>query len=348
MRLRTVRIAVATVATGLLASAGAMIMAESASAHGAVSDPVTRAYDCNQRWQSPSSPGMQAQDPMCYQAYQADPNALYNWNGLFREGVAGRHQAAIPDGTLCSGGLTAGGRYAAMDVPGRWNATNKPNNFTLRLNDPSAHGADYLQIYITRQGFDPLTQRLTWGDLELVTETGRQAPSNTYTAQVNAGSRTGRHIVYTIWQASHLDQSYYACSDVIFGGGGTDPGPSSPAPSSPAPSSPAPSSAAPSSPAPSGNPVPGGCTATFRVASQWSGGYQAEVQVTAGSGGTRGWSVSFNGTVQQWWNAIFNRNGTSVVATNAAYNGSLAPSGSTTFGFIGTGTAATGLSCMAS
>ena len=78
-----------------------------------------------------------------------------------------------------------------------------------------------------RQGFDPLTERLTWGALELVTETGRQAPSNQYTAVVNAGSRTGRHIVYTIWQASHLDQSYYGCSDVIFGAG-SEPAPGSP------------------------------------------------------------------------------------------------------------------------
>ena len=68
MRLRTLRVAAATLATGLLTAAGGAIMADAASAHGAVSDPVTRAYDCNQRWQSPSDPGMQAQDPMCYQA----------------------------------------------------------------------------------------------------------------------------------------------------------------------------------------------------------------------------------------------------------------------------------------
>ena len=218
MRLRTMRLAAATFSSALAVTAISAIMVEPASAHGAVSDPVTRAYDCAQRWTYAGQPGMQAQDPMCYQAWQANAGAMYNWNGLFREGVAGQHQAAIPDGTLCSGGLTKDGLYAAMDVPGNWNAVSKPNTFTLRLNDPSAHGADYLKIYITRQGFDPLTQRLTWDALELVTETGAQAPTNEYTAQVNAGNRTGRHIVYTIWQASHLDQSYYACSDVIFGG----------------------------------------------------------------------------------------------------------------------------------
>ena len=352
MRRRTFRVALATATAALLGTAVGVSFSGPAGAHGAVSDPITRAYDCQQRWGgSHTDPAMQSQDPMCYQAWQAEPNAMWNWNGLFREGLAGNHQAAIPDGTLCSGGLAHGGRYAAMDVPGRWQATPKPNSFTLRLNDPSAHGADYLRVYITRQGFDPTTQRLTWGALELVSETGRQAPSNTYTAQVNAGARTGRHIVYTIWQASHLDQSYYACSDVTFGGG-SQPGPSSPAPSSPAPSSPAPSSPAPSSPAPSSpapsNPAPGGCTATLRVAGQWQGGYQAEVRVQAGTGGTRGWTVSFTGAVQQGWNATFGTSGALTTAANASYNGALAAGGATTFGFIGTGTPATGLTCTAS
>ncbi len=27
---------------------------------------------------------------------------------------------------------------------------------------------------------------------------------------------SGRHVVYTIWQASHMDQTYFLCSDVNF------------------------------------------------------------------------------------------------------------------------------------
>lgn len=91
------------------------------------------------------------------------------------------------------------------------------------------------------------------------------------------------------------------------------------------------------------NPVPGGCAATIRVAGQWQGGYQAEVQVRAGTGGTRGWAVSFTGTVQQGWNATFSGSGSSTVATN----GSLAANGSATFGFIGTGTPPTASTCSA-
>ena len=136
---------------------------------------------------------------------------------MFRENVRGNHQAAIPDRQLCSAGLTEGGRYRSLDAVGPWHAVVKPRQFRLTITDQARHGADYLRVYITRQGFDPTAQALRWGDLEHVVSTGRYAPGNgIYQVDVNAGSRTGRHVVYTIWQASHLDQSYYFCSDVIF------------------------------------------------------------------------------------------------------------------------------------
>jgi endoglucanase len=112
--------------------------------------------------------------------------------------------------------------------------------------------------------------------------------------------------------------------------------PSSPAPSSAAPSSAAPSSAAPSSPAPS----TGGCTATVRAASTWSGGYQGEVTVTnTGTSSTRGWTVTLataSGTqINNLWGGVLTGN----TVTNASYNGALAPAASTAAGFIASGQA---------
>jgi chitin-binding protein len=191
--------------------------ASTASAHGTTIDPPSRNYSCWQRWGSDfQNPAMATQDPMCWQAWQTDTNAMWNWNGLYREGVAGNHQAAIPDGQLCSAGRTQGGRYRAMDTVGDWKAVNKSRNFTIDVYDQAFHGADYYRVYITKQGFNPITQALKWSDLELVTTVGRTPPQEHTFLNVNAGSRTGRHIVYTIWQASHLDQSYYWCSDVNF------------------------------------------------------------------------------------------------------------------------------------
>ncbi|MFJ6953951.1 lytic polysaccharide monooxygenase auxiliary activity family 9 protein, partial [Micromonospora aurantiaca (nom. illeg.)] len=194
--------------------------ADPASAHGSVTNPPTRNYGCWERWGSDHlNPTMAQTDPMCWQAWQANPNTMWNWNGLYRENVGGNHQAAVPDGQLCSGGRTQGGLYASLDAVGAWTAKPMPNNFTLTLTDGAKHGADYMLIYITKQGFDPTTQPLTWNSLELVLRTGSYPTTGLYEAQVNAGNRTGRHVVYTIWQASHLDQPYYLCSDVIFGGG---------------------------------------------------------------------------------------------------------------------------------
>ncbi|WP_173134269.1 lytic polysaccharide monooxygenase auxiliary activity family 9 protein [Kibdelosporangium persicum] len=194
-------------------------MSGTASAHGSTTDPPSRNYGCWARWGSDfQNPEMATKDPMCWQAWQHDTNAMWNWNGLYRENVGGNHQGTIPNGQLCSGGRTGDGRYNSLDAVGAWQMANKSNRFTLTVTDQARHGADYLYVYVTRQGFNPLTQPLGWNNLELVAQTGKLAPAGTYQVNVNAGSRSGRHVVYTIWQASHMDQSYYFCSDVNFTG----------------------------------------------------------------------------------------------------------------------------------
>jgi chitin-binding protein len=188
-----------------------------AQAHGATVDPASRAYGCHQRWGGDfQNPAMQQQDPMCWQAWQANPNAMWNWNGLYRNGSAGNFQAVVPNGQLCSGGRTEGGRYNAMDAVGDWKAQNVGGNMTIRLYDQASHGADYFLVYVTRPGFNPTTQQLTWSDLQLVTRTSRYAPSQNYNIPVSIPGRSGRAVIYTVWQASHMDQTYFLCSDVNF------------------------------------------------------------------------------------------------------------------------------------
>jgi predicted carbohydrate-binding protein with CBM5 and CBM33 domain len=199
-----------------------------ASAHGTTIDPSSRNYGCWARWGNQfQNPAMQTEDPMCWQAWQTDTNAMWNWNGLYRENVQGNHQAAVPNGQLCSAGQTQAGRYRAMDAIGNWKASTISRSFTVKLLDQASHGADYVRVYVTKQGFNPLTQALGWANLELVAQVGN-TPAAQWTrvttpqpgVQLNipatANGRTGRHIVYTIWQASHMDQSYYFCADVNF------------------------------------------------------------------------------------------------------------------------------------
>ncbi|GAA3342175.1 hypothetical protein GCM10020358_36210 [Amorphoplanes nipponensis] len=332
--------------------AAVVLPAGPAAAHGNVTGPASRNYGCYERWGSKfQDPAMATADPMCWQAWQADPNAMWNWNGLFREGVAGNHQAAIPDGQLCSAGHTQSGRYNALDAVGNWTATSVGNSFNVRLFDGASHGADYIRVYVTKPGFNPVTQALKWSDLDLVSQIG-----NTPAAQWNQVSggvqidvpvalsgRTGRAMVYTIWQASHLDQSYYFCSDVTFGGAGTPPTSTPPVSTPPVSTPPVTTSptASPTTPAP---PASGACSATYAVASSWQGGYQGEVKVTAGPAAIKGWTVSLayagSQTIQQGWNATVSASGATVTATNTGYNGALAAGGSTTFGFIASGASA--------
>lgn len=196
------------------------ITAAPAAAHGSVTNPPTRNYGCLERWGSDHlNPEMANIDPMCWGAWRHDPNAMWNWNGLYRENVGGNHEAVIPNGQLCSGGRTQSPRYDYMDTPGEWVAKDVPQQFRLTLTDQARHGADYLRIYVSEPGFDPTTEALGWDDVQLVKQTGRYPSQGTYETDVNLSGRSGRAVLYTIWQASHLDQPYYLCSDINIGGG---------------------------------------------------------------------------------------------------------------------------------
>ncbi|TDB73008.1 lytic polysaccharide monooxygenase [Micromonospora sp. KC723] len=353
VRLATWLFAVGVAAVLLLATT----LATPASAHGSVVDPASRNYGCWQRWGNDfQNPAMATQDPMCWQAWQHNTSAMWNWNGLYREGVAGNHQGAIPDGQLCSAGRTGDGRYNSLDAVGAWKTTSVANSFRVKLWDQASHGADYIRVYVTRQGFDALSKPLAWSDLELVGQIGN-TPASRWTPEsqgvsiqipANAPGRTGRHIVYTIWQASHADQSYYLCSDVEFGGGPSTPPTTTPPP----PTSPPPTTTPPTSPSPTTPPVTAGCTATYRSTGQWSGGFQGDVEVTAGRTAIRGWTVTWTlgsgQQITQSWNATVTTSGSTATARNASYNGALAAGAKASFGFIGSGPHSTPtLSCTA-
>ena len=124
-RPRTLAAALLAVALMLVA---AVVTSSPASAHGSVTDPPTRNYGCWERWGANHlDPAMAQMDPMCWQAWQADPNAMWNWNGLYRESVGGNHQAVIPDGQLCSGGRTQTPRYDAARHPRRLEGEGRPD-----------------------------------------------------------------------------------------------------------------------------------------------------------------------------------------------------------------------------
>ncbi|RKN38407.1 cellulase family glycosylhydrolase [Micromonospora endolithica] len=136
--------------------------------------------------------------------------------------------------------------------------------------------------------------------------------------------------------------------------GGTTP-PTTPPPTTPPPTTPPPTTPPPTTPPPTTPPPTAGCTATYRVVNSWSGGFQGEVTVTAGSSAITGWTTRWtfaNGqTVSQSWNATVTGSGGAYTARNVDYNGRLGAGTSTSFGFIGSwnGTnSAPTVSCTAS
>jgi hypothetical protein len=85
-----------------------------------------------------------------------------------------------------------------------------------------------------------------------------------------------------------------------------------------------------------------GCQVTYRVASQWQGGFGAEVTVqNLGdpiNGWTLRWSYAAGQQVTQAWNATVSQSGTAVTATNVSYNGGIGTGASVSFGFNGSWT----------
>ncbi|WP_332108208.1 cellulose binding domain-containing protein [Phytohabitans suffuscus] len=86
-------------------------------------------------------------------------------------------------------------------------------------------------------------------------------------------------------------------------------------------------------------PAGGTCTATYRVVSQWTGGFQGEVTVrNTGTTARSAWTASFTfgagQQITQAWNATVTQTGAAVTARNLSWNGNLPAGGTTSFGFL--------------
>ncbi len=97
-----------------------------------------------------------------------------------------------------------------------------------------------------------------------------------------------------------------------------------------------PTTTPPTTPPPSGS----GCSVKY-TPNAWNDGFTADVQITnTGSGTINGWTLTYSlpsgQQITSSWNATVTQSGSAVTAKNFAYNGTLAPGGSTSFGYQGT------------
>ncbi|MFF8595460.1 lytic polysaccharide monooxygenase [Streptomyces sp. NPDC015220] len=221
------------------------VAAAPAAAHGSMGDPVSRIAQCYA--EGPESPKSAA----CQAAVAAGgTQALYDWNGIRIGDAGGRHQALIPDGRLCSANSE---EFKGLDLArADWPATAvKSGSYTFEYRVTAPHKGTF-NVYITKSGYDP-AKPLAWTDLDLqhpvATVTDPVASGGFYTFSGTLPERSGRQLLYAVWQRSDSPEAFYSCSDVAYGrgsggegdgkggdeGDGGAPGGSVPAPTASAP-----------------------------------------------------------------------------------------------------------------
>ncbi|MFE7130122.1 lytic polysaccharide monooxygenase [Streptomyces sp. NPDC057638] len=184
-----------------------------ATAHGSVFGPVSRVSACFA--EGPET----LKSKVCKDlAADSGTQPLYDWNEVNIANANNRHQQIIPDGKLCSANRV---KYRALDwARTDWPATTvTPGSYNFNVRITAAHqGA--MTLYITKQGFDP-TQPLKWSDLDATPvatySTPRASDNGYYKFTGNLPARTGRHIIYKVWQRHDSPEAFYGCSDVVFG-----------------------------------------------------------------------------------------------------------------------------------
>ncbi|MFF5984221.1 lytic polysaccharide monooxygenase [Streptomyces olindensis] len=183
-----------------------------ARAHGAPTDPVSRVVAC-----SPEG-GDRAGSAACRAAVAANGAPFTAWDNLRVANVDGRDRQTIPDGELCSGGLPA---YRGLDLArADWPATEVAPGarLTLRYVSTIPHTGTF-RMYLTKPGYDPAGP-LSWADLPekpFAEVTDPALTDGAYRMEATLPSdRSGRHVLYTVWQNSSTPDTYYSCSDVVF------------------------------------------------------------------------------------------------------------------------------------
>ncbi|MGS2591140.1 lytic polysaccharide monooxygenase auxiliary activity family 9 protein [Streptomyces hebeiensis] len=308
---------------------------EPSSAHGTPMQPASRTFMC---WRDglTSTGEIKPVNPACKAAVaESGTTPLYNWFSVLRSDGAGRTKGFIPDGQLCSGGnpTFSGFNKNRND----WPLTHLTSGASLDFsyNAWAAHPG-WFYVYVTKDGFNP-SATFKWDDLESQPFLTVDHPSVTgpvgsvegaykWTGKL-PGNKSGRHIIYMVWQRSDSNETFYSCSDVVFDGGKgevTGVGEPGTTPTDP-----------PTDPT-------GTCTATRTTVSSWTGGYQTQITVkNTSTHPILGWMVEFalpNGQkVDSLWNGNATYGGQQVMVHNADSNGSLAPGASATFGYVASG-----------
>jgi predicted carbohydrate-binding protein with CBM5 and CBM33 domain len=182
--------------------------------HGTVTYPPSRIWICYQ--ENPENPD----SPACIASVASHgTQPLYDWNAINQANANGNHMQVVPDSNLASGGRPV--TYGGMDqVRSDWVTTPvTPGPFTVTWTNSAPHATAYYDVYITKASWTP-NQPLTWNNLTLLVRTDPSPAASTVDIPVTLPSRTGHHVIYSVWQRSDSPEAFYSTSDIDFGGSG--------------------------------------------------------------------------------------------------------------------------------
>ncbi|MCR8842500.1 lytic polysaccharide monooxygenase [Paenibacillus sp. SC116] len=184
----------------LLILACMLISAKSASAHGYVDSPASRAIQCKNGLNT--NCGSIVHEPQSLEGYKGFP------------------AAGPADGKIASAGLAGFGNLDAQTAT-RWNKasiSSGTNTFTWKFTAP--HATTSYRYFITKPNWDP-NAPLSRAQLDLTpfctVQGNGQAPPTTLSHSCNVPARTGYHIILAVWDISNTPMAWYNVIDVQFG-----------------------------------------------------------------------------------------------------------------------------------
>ncbi|MGL5102847.1 MAG: lytic polysaccharide monooxygenase [Plesiomonas sp.] len=211
------------------------------NAHGYMVSPQDYAYSCSE--------GTTSGQELCNGTVSQQKNEINQGD------AAGDHKKVLMDGKICS--ASKGGAYGVLDVPSSQRHTtklkrDKDGKIEIQYIPTAAHKTWYWDYFVTRDGFNPDTDTLTWADLERIDVINAKgdAPNGGVWGQMHTqkikwpADKTGKRILFQVWQRpnpSHKNheelgappsniwdssEAFYSCANVIVDtgeGGGTEP-----------------------------------------------------------------------------------------------------------------------------
>jgi predicted carbohydrate-binding protein with CBM5 and CBM33 domain len=204
------RTAAVVAAAGFAAVAG-LLPALPAFAHGAPVQPVSRTAAC-------AAGGVDAGAAACKAALIANGQPFGSFDNLRVPGVNGNDKQFINDGKLCSGGLP---EFKGLDLArSDWPATQLTAGATLNVQYRTTIPHEGIfRVYLTKQGYNP-AKPLGWGDLAaspIFTSSNPPIRDGSYQFSGKLpADRSGRHVLFTVWQTTSTPDTYYSCSDLVL------------------------------------------------------------------------------------------------------------------------------------